>query len=266
MLVVVKGGGDVGSGVAHRLVKAGMHVVITEIERPTVVRRAVSFAGAVYEGEVEVEGVKAKRAENLDQALILLNEGWIPVVVDSRAETVKTMRPDVVVDALMAKKNLGTKMTDAPIVVGLGPGFTAGLDVHAVVETKRGHYLGKVIYEGKAEKDTATPGPIEGYTVERVLRAPADGLFRSIKKIGDKVAKGEQVASVEGHPIFSQIPGVIRGLLRDGLQVVKGQKVGDVDPRGIVEYCFTISDRARAIGGGVLEAILNLQRKARKQS
>lgn len=261
MLVVVKGGGDVGSGVAHRLVRAGMRVVITEIEKPTVVRRAVSFAEAVYEGEAEVEGVKAKRVEDVDRAFTLSDEDWILVVVDSKAEAVKTLRPNVVVDAVMAKKNLGTNLTDAPIVIGLGPGFTAGVDVHAVVETKRGHNLGKVIYKGEAEKDTATPGPIEGYTVERVLRAPADGMFRSDKKIGDRVEKGEQVAWVDGQPVLSQIPGVVRGLLRNGLTVRKGMKVGDVDPRGIVEHCFTISDRARAIGGGVLEAILNLQRK-----
>ena len=263
-LVVVKGGGDIGTGVAHRLFNSGMLVIITEIERPKAIRRTVSFAQAIYQGEFEVEGVTAKRIEDFEESLQPFR--GIPVLVDERADIVKRIQPEVVVDAIMAKRNLGTKITDAPIVIGLGPGFTAGGDVHAVVETKRGHFLGMVIYQGEAEKNTGIPGQIEGYTIERILRAPRHGKLRAIKSIGDLVDKGDEVASVEGHPVISQISGVLRGMLQDGLLVLEGEKIGDVDPRAAREYCFTISDRARAVGGGVLEAILSLRCRTKKNS
>ena len=261
ILVVVKGGGDLATGVAHRLHRVGMKVIVTELAQPTVIRRAVAFASAVFEGEVTVEGVVARRVEDATQAQALLPEGIIPVLVDPNASVVRELKPSVVVDAIIAKRNTGTKITDAPIVVALGPGFTAGLDAHAVIETNRGHHLGRVILAGSAEPHTGVPGPTAGFTAERVLRAPCAGTFTGQRRIGAPVVAGETVASVAGEPVVANISGVIRGLLADGLWVKAGKKVGDVDPRGVREHCFTISDKARAIGGGVLEAILYLLRR-----
>jgi xanthine dehydrogenase accessory factor len=177
--------------------------------------------------------------------------------VDPEAKVIKFLKPDVVVDAILAKKNLGTKITDAPLVIGLGPGFCAGKDVHLVVETNRGHNLGRVISEGEAEKNTGVPGVIAGYGAERVFRGPKEGRFTTLKDIGDYVEAGEVVAEVDGVPVKAQIKGVIRGMLRDGTDVWKGVKAGDIDPRGIKESCYTVSEKAMAIGGGVLEAILS---------
>jgi xanthine dehydrogenase accessory factor len=273
ILVVVKGGGDLATGVAHRLHRVGMKIIITELAQPTVIRRAVAFASAVFEGEVTVEGVVARRVEDAAQALVLLPEGIIPVLVDPGAsvlrpeqsrrvvEGVRELEPSVVVDAIIAKRNTGTKITDAPVVVALGPGFTAGLDAHAVIETNRGHDLGRVILEGQAVPDTGVPGPVMGYASERVVRAPGGGVFRGVKAIGDRVEAGDVVARAGDQPVRAPISGVLRGLLADGLVVKEGMKVGDVDPRGVREHCFTISDKARALGGGVLEAILYLLRE-----
>ena len=176
--------------------------------------------------------------------------------VDPQAQSVQWLRPDSVVDAIMAKRNTGMTIADAPVVVALGPGFTAGRDCHAVIETSRGHDLGRVIFHGQAQPDTGTPGRAGGKSARRVLRAPADGLFVGRQKIGDLVQAGETAAEVAGQPVVTRIDGVLRGLLHDGLTVRAGCKVGDVDPRAVVEHCFTISDKARAIGGSVLEAIL----------
>lgn len=264
-LVVVKGGGDLATGVAHRLHRAGMRVVITELPQPTVIRRPVAFASAVFEGEISVEGVTARRVESVTQALACLDEGVVPVLVDPQAGVVRELRPDVVVDATIAKRNLGTHISDAPIVVALGPGFTAGVDCHAVVETARGHYLGRVITQGQATPNTGVPGAVLGYTEERVIRAPCGGVFRGERQIGDRVEAGQTVARVDGEPVVARISGVLRGLLADGLPVHAGMKVGDVDPRGVVDHCFTISDKARAVGGGVLEAILWLRRQQRSR-
>jgi xanthine dehydrogenase accessory factor len=263
ILVVVKGGGDLATGVAHRLHRVGMKVVVTELAQPTVIRRAVAFASAVFEGEVAVEGVVARRVEDAAQALALLPEGVIPVLVDPSASVIRELKPNVVVDAVIAKRNTGTKITDAP-VVALGPGFTAGLDAHAVIETNRGHDLGRVILEGQAAPDTGIPGPVMGYASERVVRAPGGGVFRGVKAIGDKVEAGDVVARAGDQPVLAPISGVLRGLLADGLVVKEGMKVGDVDPRGVHGHCFTISDKARAIGGSVLEAILYLLRERGK--
>ena len=266
ILVVIKGGGDLATGVVHRLHRVGMPVVVTELAQPTVIRRAVAVASAVYEGQVEVEGLVARLVES-DQdpkgfkSKPLGSWGQVPVVVDPRGEVIARLRPTVVVDAIMAKRNTGaTAITDAPIVIGLGPGFTAGVDVHAVIETNRGHHLGRVILSGSAEPHTGVPGPTAGFTAERVLRAPCEGIFTGQRRIGDPVEAGEAVAAVAGQPVVANISGVLRGLLADGLPVKAGLKVGDVDPRGVREHCFTISDKARAIGGGVLEAILYLLR------
>ena len=258
ILVVIKGGGDLATGVVHRLHRAGMPVVVTELAQPTVIRRAVALASAVFEGQVEVEGLAAQLVESDEEIRAVLARGRVPVVVDPRGEVIARLRPTVVVDAIMAKRNTGTRISDAPIVIGLGPGFTAGVDVHAVIETNRGHHLGRVILSGSAEPHTGVPGTTAGFTVERVLRAPCEGIFTGVRRIGDLVEAGQAVASVAGEPVVANISGVLRGLLAGGLPVKAGLKVGDVDPRGAWEHCFTISDKARAIGGGVLEAILYL--------
>lgn len=259
--VVVKGGGDLGTGVAYRLHRAGMRIIITELAKPLVIRRAVAFATAVYSGVVEVEGVSARRVDSLEEALAAHERGDIPVLVDPQAQVVARWEADVVVDAIMAKRNRGTEITDAPLVIGLGPGFEAGLDVHAVVETARGHNLGRVILSGGAELNTGVPGEVTGYTFQRILRAPSAGSFQAVRGIGDRVEAGATVGYVDSQPVRAAMGGVLRGIIADGVEVVEGMKLGDVDPRGLVEYCFTISDKARAIGGGVLEAILYLGRE-----
>jgi len=261
--VVVKGGGDLATGVVHRLHRAGMHVLVTELPQPTVIRRTVAVASAVYQGQITVEDLVARLASSPDDVARCLTEGTVPVLVDPKAEVIKWWRPDVVVDAILAKRNLGTRLNDAPVVIGLGPGFTAGVDVHAVIETQRGHYLGRVILEGQAAPNTGIPGPTMGYTEERVLRSPGSGVFYGCRQIGDPVQAGDVVAMVNEQPVVARISGVLRGLLADGLLVHPGMKVGDVDPRGQREFCFTISDKARAVAGGVLEAILYLWRQTR---
>ncbi|MDH4209554.1 MAG: selenium-dependent molybdenum cofactor biosynthesis protein YqeB, partial [Anaerolineae bacterium] len=222
----------------------------------------VAFASAVLEGEVEIEGIVGRRVDFLEDALCALETAAVvPVMVDPGGEVMAKWDPDVVVDAILAKRNLGTRIDDAPTVIALGPGFEAGVDAHAVIETNRGHYLGRVILEGRAAPDTGIPGQVMGYAQERVLRAPRPGVFKGRKRIGDSVTAGEPVAQVDGELVVAGIDGVVRGLLADGLTVTQGMKVGDVDPRGIRDHCFTISDKALAIGGGVLEAILYLRER-----
>jgi xanthine dehydrogenase accessory factor len=260
-LVVVRGAGDLATGVAHRLHRAGLAMVMTEIAQPRALRRAVSFAIAVFEGQATVEGVTAVRVESADEAREALARRQIALLVDPEARIARTLAPEVLVDAIVAKRNVGTRITDAPLVVGLGPGFTAGADVHVVVETMRGHDLGRMITEGSAEPNTGLPGPIMGHARERVLWSPADGTIQGRYRIGQRIEAGDTVAEVAGLPVVASVSGVLRGLLHDGLPVQAGEKVGDVDPRGIVEHCFTISDKARAIAGGVLEAILHARQQ-----
>jgi xanthine dehydrogenase accessory factor len=255
-LVVVRGGGDLGTGVAHRLVRSGFTVLVTELAQPLAVRRAVSFAEAVYSGQVTVEGVTARLADDAMLGLAFTVLGEVPVIVDVADDVLARMRPAIVVDARLAKRNLGTRREDAQLVVGLGPGFTAGQDCHVVVETNRGPNLGRVYWTGSAEPDTGQPEPVQGKAGQRVLRAPAEGEFQGYRAIGDLVQPGEVLASVGGQPIAAPFAGVLRGMLHDGVPVTAGMKVGDVDPRGLREYCFLISDKARSIGGGVLEAAL----------
>ena len=265
-LVVVKGGGDIATGIAHRLFRSGFKVLVTELSQPTVVRRTVAFAEAVYAGETVVEGVRAVRTSPAAVAEAL-GCGVVPVVVDPDGECRGRFDCLAVVDAILAKKNTGTRREDAPIVIGVGPGFSAPADVHAVVETIRGHDLGRVIFEGSAAADTGIPGEIGGYTTERVLRAAADGVFVGRKTIGDRVEAGEAVGDVGGEPVLATIPGILRGLLHDWLYVTAGFKVGDIDPRCRQSHCYTISDKARSVGGGVLEAIMALSamRKNRRR-
>ncbi len=256
LVVLIKGGGELASGVAHRLNQCHFRVCITEIPQPKAVRRGVAFCEAVYEGEKEVEGVVAKLISSPDKVSQVWQEGKIPLLVDPEAEIKDVLKPDILVDAILAKKNLGTKISDAPLAIGLGVGFQAGKDVHVVIETNRGHNLGRVILRGEAEPDTGIPGEIAGVSTKRVFRAPKAGQFSTTKKIGDYARAGDVIALVDGAPIKTLVGGTIRGLLRDGIEVHKGIKSGDVDPRGIKEHCYTISDKARAIAGGVLEAIL----------
>lgn len=258
MLTLIRGAGDLASGIALRLWRAGFDVVMTEIACPTTIRRTVAFSEAVLRGETAVEGVTARRAENAAEARRLLDAGVLPVLVDPLCACREELGPDALVDAILAKRNTGTAIGDAPVVVGVGPGFTAGVDCHAVVETMRGHTLGRVIYEGSALPNTNIPGLIGGYAGERVLRAPADGVFSSVRTIGDIVSEGDTVGFAGGQPMVCTIGGVLRGLIADGVPVRKGMKAGDVDPRGDASYCHTSSDKALAVGGGVLEAILCL--------
>jgi xanthine dehydrogenase accessory factor len=253
-LALVKGAGDLATGVALRLFRSGFAVVMTELPRPTVVRRTVAFADAVYRGLTAVEGVEAARAEDLAQVRRLLAQGLVPVVVDPSAAVRRELRPLLLVDAVMAKRNLGTGIGDAPAVVALGPGFVAGRDVHAVVETSRGHCLGRVIWSGSAAPDTGVPGEIGGFTKERLLRAPAAGVFRGAREIGDEIVAGDLIGRVGDVSVRAQIDGVLRGLLYPGLEVATGFKLGDVDPRACREHCFEVSDKALAIAGGVVEA------------
>ncbi len=261
LTVLIRGAGDIASGIALRLHHAGMKVVMTEIERPTTIRRTVAFSEAVIKGEQTVEDVKAVRAASVEDANLLMDEGNIPVLVDPERNCLKQMLPDAEVDAILAKKNLGTKMDDAPIVIGVGPGFTAGTDCHAVIETMRGHTLGRAYYSGSALPNTNIPGLIGGFAGERVIRAPENGIFKSINKIGDMVGENETVGTVDGIPMKTTISGVLRGLIADGVTVTKGMKSGDVDPRGNKEYCSLVSDKALSVAGGVLEAILHLKQQ-----
>jgi len=253
---IIKGAGDLATGVAYRLHKCGLDIIMTEINRPLVVRRTVAFAEAIYEGKTNVESIEARLAESVEHALELLKKKIIPVLVDPEANVIQQLRPEIVVDGRMAKRNLDTTINEAPLVIGLGPGFTAGRDVHAVIETCRGHRLGRVIYNGSAIPDTGAPGAVDGYTRERLLRAPVAGKMQPQRSIGDQVQKGDIVASIEGTPVRAEITGVIRGLLKEGIRVPQGTKIGDIDPRPDAEY-DTISDKALAVAGGVLEAVFH---------
>ncbi|MDD3704845.1 MAG: selenium-dependent molybdenum cofactor biosynthesis protein YqeB [Clostridiaceae bacterium] len=258
-IIIVRGAGDIATGIAHRLYKCGFRLLLTEIEKPTVVRRFASFANAVMTDEAEVEGVRAVKAECNEDIYNIWNNNHIPVLCDSELNILEQIKPLAIVDAILAKRNTGTRRDMAPITVGVGPGFRAGTDVDAVVETGRGHYLGKVIYKGTACDNTGIPGEIMGYSQERLLRAPVSGIIANIHEIGDLVKQGDVVAFVADEPVQSNIDGVIRGLIASNTQVQEGLKIGDIDPRGIREYCFSISDKARAVAGGVLEAILALK-------
>jgi xanthine dehydrogenase accessory factor len=258
-LVLIKGAGDLASGVALRLHRCGIRLAMTEVARPLMVRRTVSFGEAVYEGYTQVEGVVAARAENPWQALQVIHSGKIPVLVDPEAGCLPVLRPAVLVDAIMAKRNIGTHSGDAPLVVALGPGFIAGADCHAVIETNRGHSLGRVITAGSAEPDTGLPGEIGGKSSERLLRAPTSGAVQALAAIGDRVAEGQVVARVHGQPVTAGTAGVLRGMIRSGIEVAAGVKIGDVDPRAEVSHCFQVSDKSLAIAGGVLEAILSFR-------
>ncbi len=261
-MAVVKGGGDLGSGAAYRLWKTGYRVICTDLPKPRVIRRMVSFSSAIFDGRVTVEGVQAERIASADEAVYLWSQRVLPVLIDPDARIVDVLKPDVVVDAIMAKCNINTAISHAPCVIALGPGFTAGVDCHAVIETQRGHDLGRVIWRGTAIPDTGVPGVLGGEDEKRVIRAPADGRMFGRRAIGDLVKAGEIIAQINLTPVRTEIAGVLRGVLHDGLDVRQGDKIADVDPRGDIRSCFTISDKALAIAGGVLEAVGTLRAPA----
>ena len=258
MLVVIRGAGDIASGIALRLFRAGMRVVMCDLPVPTSIRRTVCFSEAIRLGETSVEGVRGVLCATPAAARAAAEAGVVAVLADPEAACARELSPDALVDAILAKRNLGITRDMAPVVVGVGPGFTAPVDCDAAVETMRGHYLGRVYYEGSPLPNTAVPGLIGGYAGERVMRAPADGVFEPCVEIGAEVRAGDVCATVAGEPMRATIDGVVRGLLQAGVRVTAGMKSGDVDPRCRPEYIRTVSDKASAVGGGVLEAILAL--------
>lgn len=263
-VIIVRGGGDLATGTIYKLYQCGFSVLVLETERPSAIRRNVAFSEAVYQGSQTVEGVTCLLANSFEQANAYLREGKLTMLVDPAGDCIDDFQPLAVVDAILAKKNLGISRGFAPITVALGPGFEAGVDVDAVVETKRGHNLGKVLYSGAAAPNTGIPGIIGGYGKERVIHSPASGILRNVARITDTVTQGQTIALVETEagevPVQATLTGLLRGLIRDGYPVTKGFKIADIDPR-LEEYnnCFTISDKARCIAGGVLEAILHLK-------
>ncbi len=263
-LVIVRGGGDIATGTIYKLHKCGFKVIVLETSYPSAIRRNVAFSEAVYNGCQKVEDVTSVLAHSLEHAVHLVEEGKLPVLVDPNGDAIYELKPEVVVDGILAKRNLGTNKTMAPITIALGPGFCAGKDVDAVVETKRGHSLGKAIYQGEALANTGIPGMVGGYSKERVLHSPEKGIVRQVKKITETVKQGDVIAYIESDestvPVCATIDGILRGMIPDGYPVTKGFKIADIDPR-MDEYdnCFTISDKARCIAGGVLEAILVLR-------
>lgn len=258
-VVVVRGGGDLATGTILRLHQCGVRVLVLECAQPTAIRRAVAFCEAVYDGVTQVEGVTCRRIDTPEQAEEVWIAGEIPLLVDETGTCLPQVRPVALVDAILAKRNLGTTRDMAPITVALGPGFVAGEDVDAVVETMRGHRLGRVLYTGAAQPNTGVPGKIGDYDKERVIHAPADGALVPCAAIGDVVQAGQTLAMLGDVPVPATIDGVLRGLIRAGYPVTKGLKIADIDPRlGERENCTTVSDKARAIAGGVLEALLHL--------
>ena len=255
--VLIKGAGDLASGVAMAFYKSGFQVLMTEVEQPTVIRRTVAFATSIYEGKVEIEGVTGRLVdENNYQEC--LESGSIGVIVDPKGLIRMKYKPDVIVDAILAKKNLGTTIDAAPIVIGCGPGFFAGDDCHLVIETKRGHFLGRVIEKGAAIPNSGIPGIVEGKGLERVLYSPVAGKVEHLKKLGDIVSEGDIILKVDGIAVTTPFAGVLRGLIEEGMVVPAAMKIGDVDPRINPEYCYTISEKAMAVGRGAVEGALLL--------
>lgn len=258
MFAVIKGAGDIASGIALRLKHAKFDIVMTDLKYPTAIRRTVCFSQAIVNGQMIVEDIVAEKAEDIEEISSILEKGRIAVIADEKAECIKKLQPDIVIDAILAKKNLGTTMTDAPVVIAVGPGFEAGVDCHAVVETQRGHSLGRVFLKGGAAENTGIPGNIGGYTVERIIRAVKNGIFHPVCDIGEIVEAGQTVAYVDEEPVRCSVGGVLRGILPDNTPVFEGMKSGDVDPRCKIEHCYSVSDKALAVGGGVLEACMAL--------
>lgn len=261
-IIVLRGGGDLGSGVACRLHRCGFRVVILEVEQPLVVRRTVSFAEAVIDGKTTVEGVTAVRVAALAEVRRAWDEGYLPVMVDPEMRINAELKPDVIIDATLAKRDTGLHCNMAPLTIALGPGFEAGNHADIVIETNRGHNLGRLIFQGGAEPNTGTPAQVKGHGAERVLRAPCEGRVRHVLDIGAEVRQGEVICRVEDQVVAAPFDGIVRGLIMNGINVPQGLKIGDVDPRPVRTLCYTISDKARALGGSVLEAILYCRNRA----
>ena len=259
-LIIVRGAGDISTGTIHRLFRAGFPVLALETDHPSAIRRKVAFSEAVYDGTATVEGITAVRISGLREMTAVLEKGQLPLLVDPEGQSIRQLCPTVVVDAILAKKNLGTFMDMADLTIALGPGFEAGKDVRYVIETMRGHDLGRIISSGFAAPNTGVPGLIGGFGAERVIHSPAAGVFHMKRDIGDQVQAGEAVGTVtapEGEfPVTTRISGILRGIIRDGYPVTRGFKLADVDPRlEELKNCFTISDKARCIAGSVLELV-----------
>lgn len=265
--VVVRGAGDLASGIIVRLIKSGFKVIALETEKPKSIRRTVCFSEAIRNGEMTIEGITAKKALSIQEAFTLSASGIVPVLIDADGLYIPGIKPSVVIDAIIAKKNLGTHLNMAPLVIGIGPGFTANEDVHAVVETMRGHTLGTCIYEGSAIPNTGVPGEIAGFSNERVIHAPHDGKLVAHKTIGDFVKKGELILSIQNASqiteVKAEIDGILRGLISEDIEITKGLKIADIDPRAKKEHCFSVSDKARAIAGAVLEIILHAENRVK---
>lgn len=268
-LIIIRGAGDIASGIIVKLLKVGFHVIALEIPKPSMVRRTVSFAEAIFAGEKTIEGITAKVAGSLEEGLEAMSLKTLPILIDPKADCVDRIkkmygnRYVAFVDATISKRNIGTRIDMAPIVVGIGPGFEAGKDCHAVVESMRGHYLGRIIYDGSAIPNTGIPGEVGGQSLKRLLKAPQPGKVRNNTSIGSRVNIGDIVQYIELEdgtdlPVLAQIEGIVRGLIIDGFDAKKGLKIGDIDPRAETTHCFSISDKAFSIGGGVLQAILEL--------
>ena len=259
-LVLIRGGGDLATGVAYRLHQAGFPIIVTEVAAPTAVRRTVAFAQAVFSGEHTVEGVTAVRVEQAARAREMALAGGVPVLVDPRDGVITTLRPAILVDARLLKRPNVASKKQAPLVIGLGPGFTGGVNCHAAIETNRGHWLGRVLWDSAAQANTGIPGVTLGFREERILRSPAAGVFHPTVDFGDHVEQGQTVGHIDADgastPVKPRLSGAVRGLVHPGLSVHKGMKIGDVDPRDDPTYIFTISDKALAIGGAVLTAVL----------
>ncbi len=262
-VAIVKGAGDLGTGAAYRLHKAGFRVLCLDLPRPLVIRRMVAFASALYDGRITVDGAQAERALFADEVMYIWQRGCVAVMADPSLRTLDIFRPDVLVDAIMTRRNTGTTINDASVVVACGPGFTAGEDCHAVIETQRGHDLGRVLWAGSAAPNTGAPGLANDEDAPCVLRAPCDGAFYGRRAIGDRVKAGDIIATVGRTPVPAPLDGVVRGLLHDDVAVTAGLKIADIDPRGEPRHCFSISARALAVGGGVLEAVFTLREKWR---
>lgn len=261
-IVIVRGGGDIASGAIQKLYRSGFKVLVLETETPSAIRRKVAFCEAVYEKEIEIEGIKARLVANDEEIQDCWDSDIVPVMIDSRGKVIERLKPLAVVDGILAKQNFGTKRSMAPITIALGPGFSAPEDVDIVIETMRGHNLSRIIEEGRASENTGVPGVIAGFGIERVIYSDYSGVIINIEKIGNVVEKGDVIAVVGDNEIYASISGVLRGIIRDGYKVKKGLKIADIDPRiSEKDNCFTISDKARNIGGAVLESILYLKKK-----
>ncbi|WP_267523062.1 selenium-dependent molybdenum cofactor biosynthesis protein YqeB [Campylobacter sp. MG1] len=259
-LVIIRGAGDIATGIAVRLYNSGFKIIMLDISQPSAIRRKVAFSEAIYDDECIVENIRGKKS-NFDDIYNCLSQGIIPIIVDENLAILNHIKPKILVDSILAKKNLGTNINMADIVIGIGPGFNAKIDCHAVIETSRGHDLGRVIYNGSAKADTGVPGIIAGVGADRVIHSPCEGFIKCVKNIGDIVMKDEILAYVNKIPIKATISGVLRGIIKNEYYVTKNFKVADIDPRiSEQKNCFSVSDKARSVGGGVLEAILYLNK------